>query len=59
MKTIEDFLVTAPNDNITVEVIDLYGKDIWHHQTTIINNVLRAFSPSDPETLPINLMDLY
>jgi MFS superfamily sulfate permease-like transporter len=27
LETIEDFLATAPDDNISVEVIDLYGKE--------------------------------
>ena len=27
LETIEDFLASAPDDNITVEVIDLYGKE--------------------------------
>ncbi len=27
LETIEDFLAAAPDDNITVEVIDLYGKE--------------------------------
>jgi MFS superfamily sulfate permease-like transporter len=27
LETIEDFLTTAPDDNISVEIIDLYGKE--------------------------------
>ena len=27
LETLEDFLVTAPDDNITIEIIDLYGKE--------------------------------
>jgi hypothetical protein len=32
METIEDFPATAPNDNITVEVIDLYGKKKYENK---------------------------
>ncbi|MEQ1528656.1 MAG: SulP family inorganic anion transporter [Methylococcales bacterium] len=39
LETIEDFLATAPDDNITVEVIDLYGKEhIKPHQALIVLN---------------------
>jgi len=27
LEILEDFLVTAPDDNITIEIIDLYGKE--------------------------------
>jgi MFS superfamily sulfate permease-like transporter len=39
METIEDFLATAPDDNITVEVIDLHGKEkIQKHETVVVLN---------------------
>ncbi|MFA6051926.1 MAG: SulP family inorganic anion transporter [Methylobacter sp.] len=39
LETIEDFLSTAPDDNITVEVIDLYGKEkVGKHDTVVVLN---------------------
>ena len=39
LETIEDFLATAPDDNIIVEVIDLHGKDkIKKHEAVIVLN---------------------
>ncbi len=39
LETIEDFLATAPDDNITVEVIDLYGKEkIKKHESLVVLN---------------------
>lgn len=39
LETIEDFLATAPDDNIMVEVIDLYGKEkIKKHEALVILN---------------------
>ncbi len=39
LQTIEDFLITAPNDNITVEVIDLHGKEKTRkHEALVILN---------------------
>jgi MFS superfamily sulfate permease-like transporter len=37
LETVEDFLSTAPDDNITVEVIDLYGKEkIKKHESLVV-----------------------
>jgi len=36
LETIEDFLATAPDDNISVEVIDLYGKEKMKQQESIV-----------------------
>ncbi|MDD5319771.1 MAG: SulP family inorganic anion transporter [Methylococcales bacterium] len=36
LETIEDFLASAPDDNISVEVIDLYGKEKMKKQESII-----------------------
>lgn len=40
LETLEDFMSTAPDDNITVEVIDLYGKESIKndHQSLIVLN---------------------
>ncbi len=39
LETIEDFLSTAPDDNIKVEVIDLYGKEkIKKHESLVVLN---------------------
>jgi len=39
LETVEDFLATAPDDNITVEVIDLYGKEsIKKHESLVVLN---------------------
>ncbi len=39
LETVEDFLSTAPDDNITVEVIDLYGKEsIKKHESLVVLN---------------------
>jgi MFS superfamily sulfate permease-like transporter len=39
LETIEDFLAAAPDDNITVEVIDLYGKEkIKKHEAVVVVN---------------------
>lgn len=39
LETVEDFLATAPDDNIKVEVIDLYGKEkIQKHQAVVVLN---------------------
>lgn len=39
LETVEDFLATAPDDNITVEVIDLYGKEtIKKHDAVVVLN---------------------
>jgi MFS superfamily sulfate permease-like transporter len=39
LETIEDFLATAPDDAITVETIDLHGKEqIKTHQSEVILN---------------------
>jgi MFS superfamily sulfate permease-like transporter len=39
LETIEDFLATAPDDNISVEVIDLYGKEkIINHEALVVLN---------------------
>ncbi len=39
LETIEDFLATAPDDNITVEIIDLHGKEkIQKHEAMVISN---------------------
>jgi len=36
LETIEDFLASAPDDNITVETIDLYGKEKIQKQKTVM-----------------------
>ncbi|MEO6422307.1 MAG: hypothetical protein ABIR84_06390, partial [Candidatus Nitrotoga sp.] len=37
VETIDDFLITAPNHNISVEVYDLYGKEnLKTHEEFII-----------------------
>ncbi|MGZ8136377.1 MAG: SulP family inorganic anion transporter [Methylococcaceae bacterium] len=37
VETLDDFLATAPDDNISVEVIDLYGKEkIKKHESMVI-----------------------
>ena len=37
LETIQDFLYTAPDDNISVQVIELYGKEkIKKHESLII-----------------------
>lgn len=36
LETLEDFLATAPDDNINVEVIDLYGKEKLHKHEALI-----------------------
>ncbi|MFZ2169986.1 MAG: hypothetical protein WAW61_10165 [Methylococcaceae bacterium] len=36
LETIEDFLAAAPDDNISVEVIDLYGKEKMNKQEPIV-----------------------
>lgn len=39
LETVEDFLAAAPDDNITVEVIDLYGKErIQKHESVVVLN---------------------
>jgi len=39
LETVEDFLATASDDNITVEVIDLYGKEkIKKHEALVVLN---------------------
>ncbi|TRW90270.1 SulP family inorganic anion transporter [Candidatus Methylobacter oryzae] len=39
LETIEDFLSTAPDDNIGVEIIDLYGKEkIQKHEPLVVLN---------------------
>jgi MFS superfamily sulfate permease-like transporter len=39
VETIEDFLATAPDDNIVVQVIDLYGKEqIKNHEAHVVLN---------------------
>jgi len=39
LETIEDFLAAAPDDNITVEIIDLYGKErIKKHEAVVVLN---------------------
>jgi MFS superfamily sulfate permease-like transporter len=39
LETVEDFLATAPDDNIAVEVIDLYGKEkIKKHESLVVLN---------------------
>ena len=39
LETIEDFLATAPDDNITIDTIELHGKDkIQKHQSMVILN---------------------
>jgi MFS superfamily sulfate permease-like transporter len=39
LETIEDFLASAPDDNITVEVIELYGKEkIKEHEAVVVLN---------------------
>ncbi|MDD5115386.1 MAG: SulP family inorganic anion transporter, partial [Methylobacter sp.] len=39
LETLEDFLAAAPDDNITVEVIDLHGKErISKHEPLVILN---------------------
>ena len=39
LETIEDFLAAAPDDNITVETIDLHGKEkIRKHEDVVISN---------------------
>jgi MFS superfamily sulfate permease-like transporter len=40
LETVEDFLETAPDDNISVEIIDLYGKESinTNHQSLIVLN---------------------
>jgi len=39
LETVEDFLSTATDDNITVEVIDLYGKEkIKKHESLVVLN---------------------
>jgi hypothetical protein len=36
LETIEDFLATAQDDNISVEVIDLYGKEKMKTQESVV-----------------------
>ncbi|MFI3219767.1 MAG: SulP family inorganic anion transporter, partial [Methylococcales bacterium] len=38
LETVADFLATAPDDNISVELIDLYGKEILNvnHQPLVV-----------------------
>jgi MFS superfamily sulfate permease-like transporter len=36
LETIEDFLATAPDDNIIVEVVDLHGKDKLHEHESLV-----------------------
>jgi hypothetical protein len=36
LETIEDFLASAPDDNISAEVIDLYGKEIIKKQEPVV-----------------------
>jgi MFS superfamily sulfate permease-like transporter len=39
LETIEDFLAAAPDDNIKVKVVDLYGKEtIKKHEAMIVLN---------------------
>ena len=39
LETVEDFLATAPDDNIIVEIIDLYGKEkIKKHDSLVVLN---------------------
>lgn len=39
LETIEDFLITAPDSNITIEAIDLHGKEkIKKHEAVVILN---------------------
>lgn len=39
METVDGFLATAPDDNITVEIIDLYGKEkIQKHEAIVVLN---------------------
>ncbi|MGR9013110.1 MAG: SulP family inorganic anion transporter [Gammaproteobacteria bacterium] len=39
METIEGFMATAPDDNITIEAIDLYGKEkIKKHEALVVLN---------------------
>jgi MFS superfamily sulfate permease-like transporter len=39
LETIEDFLAAAPDDNITVETIDLHGKEkIQKHEAVVVSN---------------------
>ena len=39
METLEDFFAAAPDDNIQIELVDLYGKEKMHeHQTIVIMN---------------------
>ena len=45
--TIEDFLATAPDDNITVKICDLFGKEKIkkHEPIVVINNRPKASEP--------------
>jgi hypothetical protein len=36
LETIEDFLATAPDDNISAEVIDLYGEEKMKIQESVV-----------------------
>jgi len=40
LETVEDFMSTAPDDNISVEAIDLYGKEVikTDHQALVVLN---------------------
>jgi MFS superfamily sulfate permease-like transporter len=39
LETIEDFLAAAPDDNITVETIDLHGKEkVQKHEAVVLSN---------------------
>jgi MFS superfamily sulfate permease-like transporter len=39
LETVEDFLAAAPDDNITFEIIDLYGKEkIKEHESLVVLN---------------------
>jgi MFS superfamily sulfate permease-like transporter len=39
LETVEDFLSTAPDDNIKIEIIDLYGKEkIKKHESVVVLN---------------------
>jgi MFS superfamily sulfate permease-like transporter len=39
LETVEDFLAAAPDDNIIVEIVDLYGKEkIKEHESLVVLN---------------------
>ncbi|MEO6422626.1 MAG: hypothetical protein ABIR84_08115, partial [Candidatus Nitrotoga sp.] len=55
VETIDDFLITAPNHNISVEVYDLYGKEsLRNHKEFVILKDHYDKSPSGKNTIVDN-----